>query len=125
MGGRGAYSASALSGAAAYEKYIGDPVPFAQVSRKQAGMIFSAYKRGDLDATKQQMNLLYTRYAADRTLLPTTDASAINVASSLRTTVNALASGDSKAANAAFRSFLDNHYRTYKDSNFPDDRRKR
>lgn len=124
MGGRGQKSASGKK-AKTYHDYIGDPVPFDAISRKQGGMIFGAYKRGDIQATKQQMSLMYERYVDDGISRPSNDATAIDIAGSLRTTINALSARDVKAANGAFQQFLKGHYMAYKDTIFPDDRKKK
>ncbi len=46
MGGRG--SSSASSRRPDLSKYIGSPSPYGDVSRKQGGVVFRAYKDGKL-----------------------------------------------------------------------------
>lgn len=105
---------------------MGESVPFATVSRAQGGMVFAAYKRGDLDATDQQMKMMYTRYVRDKyeSAKPTDDSKSIDVAAKLRNTINALSANDYRAANYLFQKFLDAHHSTYSEMRFPDDRKK-
>lgn len=123
MGGRGAASRSGVSASSAdTSKYLAKPSPYDAVTRKQGGMVFAAYKNGNLNATKNQISMMYERYVADGAR-PTTNSTSINVASKLRSTINAISAKDYKAANSLFSSFIDTHYRSFNDSSFPDDRK--
>ena len=128
MGGRGASSMSGNKKPVVdVTRYITDETvkPFSTVSRKQAGMVYRAYKTGEIDVTEQQISMMYKRYTRDSYESPSvsTDSAANDAANKLRATVSAIASGDSAAANSLFTSFLDTHYMHFNDSIFPDDRR--
>lgn len=118
MGGRGASSASSVNTL----KYLAKPSAYDAVTRKQGGMVFAAYKNGNLNATKNQISMMYGRYVADGAR-PTTNGASLDVASKLRSTINAISAKDYKAANSLFSSFIDAHYRYFNDSSFPDDRK--
>lgn len=106
-----------------FSKYAGGVNNFATITRKQASVIYRNYKEGNLDATEQQIDMMYTRYVPEGSYsAPTTDSRSKDVAASLRTVVNALFADDYPAANAAFQWFLDKHYLNYSDMWFPDDR---
>lgn len=125
MGGRGASSMSAVNSTASFQQYISEPSNFDTITRKQAGVIFRNYKDGNIDATKQQIDLVYTRFVSEGISSQSNDANMINSASNLRTVVNALFANDYPAANAAFAHFLDFYYMRNKDEWFPDDRKGR
>lgn len=85
-------------------------------------MLYRAFKEGNLEATQQQMSLMYGRYVGDSR--PTTDRTASGVADRLRIVVTAAAKKDWDVANYAFNQFLDRHYSSYNDNFYPDDRNK-
>lgn len=128
-GGRRSGNSKAKQRRVDLSKYQSDKyMPFADVSRGQAGMVFRAYKEGNLpSATDAQMNMMYGRYTRGKydSARPSTDANGIDSASRLRTTVNAISAGDYKAADKAFADFVDSHYLRNSDSMYPDDRPKR
>lgn len=123
MGGRGGASSSG-GGSSSFHKYIPETNGRDAITRKQGGVIYRAFKTGELNATKAQMNMVYGRFVDDSPRR-TTDSHVQNGVTGLRTVVSALSAGDSKAANAAFDHFLNKYYRNFKDSMYPDDRRKR
>lgn len=132
MGGRGASSESEKAKiatiAAKAAQYITDDTvkPFSDVSRGQAGMIFKAYKNGEINATQQQISLMYDRYTRGKyeSARPSNDGRSNDVANKLRATVAAVAAGDIQSANYLFKQFLDSHYMYFDDKRFPDDRKR-
>lgn len=99
LGGRG--SSSASSRRPDLSKYVGSPSPYGDVSRKQGGVVFRAYKDGKLpSAMESQISMMYGRYVRGRydSAVPTTDSNLKEVASRLRTTINALFAKDYRAA---------------------------
>lgn len=126
MGGRGSTSRSGRSSkgltSEEYEKYSQNVIyDRDSITRRQAGVLYSAYKRGDLDATKAQMNMTYGRYASYSPQW-TTDSHVSDVVAKLQMAVSAAASSDYDAASRAFQSYLDAHYAYFDDSIYPDDR---
>lgn len=122
MGGRGSSSATAKSNSASFDQYRAEVTTSDVITRKQAGVLFRAYKSGELDVTKQQIDLVYTRFASESPHF-STNSHDQNSAANLKTVINALFAGDKPAANAAFGHFLSYYYTWNKDKLFPDDRR--
>ena len=92
-------------------------VPAADVSSRQAAVLYAAYMRGDLAASEEEMRLVYSGYvrAEGRPPSASTDTTAVAMADALRSAVDALARGDAEAANARFRSFAAAHRARYGD----------
>lgn len=79
---------------------------FATISNKQAGVIFGAWKRGEIEATKEEIDMMYFRYVGSSA--PTTDAKQIDVCSKLKAVVDSIFAKDGKASEA-FRNFIDTY----------------
>ena len=126
MGGRGSTSRTGRTRkgltSEEHDKYAANVIyDRNSITRKQAGVLYSAYKRGDLDVTKAQMNMMYDEYVSS---VPswTTDSKTSDVVARLQIAVSAAASNDYDAAYRAFQNYLDIHYIYFDDPNHPDDR---
>lgn len=86
---------------------------YATISEKQAGVIFGAWKRGEIEATKEQIGMMYGRYVGRSN--PTTDAKAIDVCSKLKAVVDAVFAKDGSATKA-FEDFISAHKRNFNDT---------
>lgn len=76
---------------------------FAGITKKQAGAIFGAWKRGELEATEGQIDMMYFRFVDVSSA--TTDAHGLDCASKLRNVVDAVFAKDGSAT-AAFADFI-------------------
>lgn len=69
---------------------------FATITKKQAGVIFGAWKRGEVEATEGQIDMMYGRFVGPSA--PTTDSAAIDCASKLRGVIDAIFAKDGSAS---------------------------
>jgi hypothetical protein len=76
---------------------------FAGITKKQAGAIFGAWKRGELEATEAQIDMMYFRFVDLG--YETTDAHDLDCASKLRNVVDAVFAKDGSATKA-FADFI-------------------
>lgn len=88
---------------------------FATISNKQAGVIFGAWKRGEIEATKEEIDMMYFRYVGSSQ--PTTDATEIDICSKLKAVVDSIFAKDGKASEA-FRTFIDTYKMHFTDTIF-------
>lgn len=88
---------------------------FATISKKQAGVIFGAWKRGEIDATKEEIDMMYFRYVGFSE--QTTDAKVADVCSKLKSVVDSIFAKDG-SANEAFRAFVNGHKSSFDDAMF-------
>jgi hypothetical protein len=105
MGGRGGISASgSASGYGDATRYIDDTTvkPYSTISRKQANVLYRAYKDGRIRATAEQMNTVYNRYVHDGSPSLSNDSRGNDVANRLRSAVNAASHGDFRSASQLF-----------------------
>lgn len=88
---------------------------FATISKKQAGVIFGAWKRGEIEATKEEIDMMYFRFVGYSE--PTTDAKAADCCLRLKAVIDSIFAKDGKASDA-FRNFIDNYKMSYDDTMF-------
>lgn len=86
---------------------------FATITKKQAGVIFAAWKREELRATDGAINMMYGRFVGNSA--PTTDAIAIECAAKLRNVIDAIFAKDGSATDK-FAEFVDYYKAHYEDS---------
>lgn len=77
---------------------------YATISKKQAGVIFGAWKRNEIEATKKEIDMMYFRFVGESA--QTTDAASIDCCERLKAVIDSIFAHDGKASEA-FRSFID------------------
>lgn len=88
---------------------------YATISKKQAGVIFGAWKRGEIEASKEEIDMMYFRFVGESA--PTTDAAAIDCCDRLKAVVDSIFAHDGKASEA-FRNFIDCYKMKFADTMF-------
>lgn len=99
------------------EKHL-DPKPFGSISKKQAGVIFRAFKEGRLKAEQVNISMMYARYVSESKPVLTANWKESSTAEDLRMTITALFEGEDEFANRCFQSFLQSHYTHFQDDRF-------
>lgn len=140
MGGRGSNSSSATAKkskpAAQYamavgadENYVDDDLKYyretnyGSISRKQAGIIYRAYKENELPGIgENQISWLYNRMTGSG--MPTSNTTDKRIAGELLGVVDAVAAKDYPAAIRLFNKTLDAYYTFNNDMIYRDDRPK-
>lgn len=89
---------------------------YSTITTKQAGVIFGAWKRGELVAEKKDIDMMYGRYVGSSS--PTTNARELDVAAKLRAVLDAIFAHDMETAAAKFSAFVDCHHTNFSDSIF-------
>lgn len=113
----------------AEENYVDDDLKYyretnyGSISRKQAGMIYRAYKENELPGIgENQISWLYNRMAGSG--MPTTNTTDKQIAGQMLGVVDAVAAKDYSAATRIFNKALDSYYNAYNDMIYKDDRPK-
>lgn len=113
----------------ATENYVDDDLKYyretnyGSISRKQAGMIYRAYKENELPGIgENQISWLYNRMAGSG--MPTTNTTDKQIAGQMLGVVDAVAVKDYSAATRIFNKALDSYYSSYNDMIYKDDRPK-
>lgn len=85
------------------------------ISKKQAGVIFGAWKRGEIEAAKAAIDLMYDRFVGDPA--QTTDSVTGDLVLKLKSTIDSVFARDGKATEK-FQAFVDAYKRSYDDELF-------
>lgn len=88
---------------------------YATILNKQAGVIFGAWKRNEIEATKEEIDMMYFRFVGSSA--PTTDAASIDCCNRLKAVIDSIFAHDGKASEA-FRSFIDAYKMKFTDTMF-------
>ena len=88
---------------------------FATISKKQAGVIFGAWKRNEIEASKEEIDMMYYRFVGESA--PTTDANMIDCCDRLKAVIDSIFAHDGKASEA-FRNFIDCYKMKFNDTMF-------
>ena len=87
----------------------------ATISRKQAGVIFGAWKRGEIEAEKTAIDLMYARFVGEPE--QTSDSVTGDLVLKLKSTIDSVFASDGEAT-AKFKGFVDAYKRSYDDKLF-------
>lgn len=85
------------------------------ITKKQAGVIYGAWKRGEIEAEKSAIDMMYFRFVGYGE--QTTDAVVGDLVMKLRSVIDSLFAKDGKA-NGLFSEFADSYKRHYDDAIF-------
>ena len=88
---------------------------YATITKKQAGVIFGAWKRNEIEATQEEIDMIYFRFVGPSE--PTTDAVMSDCCDRLKSVIDSIFAHDGKA-NEAFRTFIKVYKAKFNDTLF-------